>query len=118
MRALLNQTFDRKLAIAKIEHRNQVRREAKLPPVDIDKEILILEKVVIEKDYENFLLENEGMRRRFAEKNLRRMRKWYGDPEWKPRGVIANWGFYSHVNDRMRRVYKSRIKRISAAVDT
>lgn len=118
MKALLNQTFDRELAIAEIQKRNQLRKQAQLPPVNIDKELAILEKVVVGNDFYNFVAENENIEKRFAEKNLKRMRKMFRDPDWKPRGVISNWGFYSHVNDRMRRVYKFRVSRLSRIEET
>jgi hypothetical protein len=92
-----------------IERRNDIRREAFLPLLEVDKEFRRLKVIKEESERTRKFKEfSEPLRKRVREKVLARMRRDFGDPNWIPTGVLSGGGmiFSIRVENRLRKLYE------------
>ena len=92
-----------------IERRNDIRREAFLPLLEVEKEFRRIKELKEESErarkFEEF---SEPLKQRIREKVLARMRREKNDPNWNPTGVLSGGGllFSALVNARLHKLYE------------
>jgi hypothetical protein len=95
--------------LADIERRNDIRREAFLPLLEVEKEFCRIK--ALKEDSERarkFKEFSEPLKQRVREKVLARMRREMGDPNWNPTGVLSGGGyiFSLMVEQRLHKLYE------------
>jgi hypothetical protein len=102
-----------------IERRNQIRREAMLPPVSVSAELRKLYEHQRWVAFENFL-QTSPLRSRAEQKLLERIRQQIENPSWKPTGMLSGGGLAFHVRVRevMRWIWLRQLRRDGQATDS
>jgi hypothetical protein len=95
--------------LADIERRNDLRREAFLPLLEVEKEFRRIKE--LKEDSERarkFKKFSDPLKQRVRERVLSRMRRERGDPNWSPTGVLSGGGllFSALANARLHKLYK------------
>ena len=100
--------FDREVAIAEIQNRNQLRKHALLPHIPVEKELIRYEKAAAQKEWYDFY--SSPLCDRVQSKRLARIRRKIGDPTWKPFGLLSGggWAFENAVSRTMKRIWRMR----------
>ena len=92
-----------------IERRNDIRREAFLPLLQVENEFSRIKGLKEDSERARKFKEfSEPLKQRVRERVLARMRRERGDPNWNPTGVLSGGGllFSTLVNARLRKLYK------------
>jgi hypothetical protein len=103
--------FNLREAKQQIERRNQIRREASLPPVSVSAELRKLYEHQRWVDFEHFL-QTSPLRSRVEEKLLKRIRRQIKNPDWKPTGMLSGSGLFFHLRVRkvMARLWRRQLR--------
>jgi hypothetical protein len=99
--------FDAAIARDDIRRRNQLRTDARLPALDVETELMRLERVDRENRYWNWC-QSSPLRERVRGKMLARVRRRIKNPEWVPTGFLSGGGyaFSTAVNRQMARLWR------------
>jgi hypothetical protein len=92
-----------------IERRNDIRREAFLPLLQVEKEFSRIKWLKEDSERARKFKEfSEPLKQRVREKLLAGMRRERSDPNWTPTGVLSGGGllFSTLVNARLHKLYK------------
>src|SRR5262249_25272025 len=95
--------------LADIERRNDIRRGAFLPLLEVEKEFRRLKDIQENSEFQKRFREfSEPLRPRVREKELARVRRKMNDPNWIPTGMLSGGGlpFSNSVEKRLRKLYK------------
>ena len=101
-----------------IERRNDIRRAAFLPLLQVEKEFSRIKGLKEDSERAKKFKEFSGpLKQRVREKLLAGMRRERSDPNWNPTGVLSGGGllFSTLVNARLHKLYK-RLASVKAVV--
>lgn len=99
-----------------IEGRNQIRRQAGLPPVVHSHEYARMRQFQNEQEFEQLM--QSQLRYRVEAKLLSRTRRRINNPAWVPTGMLSGggWAFHVALTKQMRKLAKRLVTRTSPAL--
>jgi hypothetical protein len=80
---------------AAIKARNQLRRQAGLPPVELQQELNRVDQAREDRIFDRWM--QSPLRYRVEQKLLRRLRRGRNNPTWTPNGMLSGGGLAFHV---------------------
>ena len=89
---------------AEVESRNRLRKEAGLPPVELQQELDRIDQARERRSFEQLM--QSPLRHRVEQKLLLRLRRRLNNPTWTPTGVLSGggWAFQVALVKHMRRL--------------
>ena len=99
--------FNTAKAVAEVEERNRLRKEARLPLLSIERELQRQKIAEDEKRFERFM--QSTLREAVEDDILEKLRKRRYDQQWKPTGFLSGGGFAFDI--RVRRIMKRLYRR-------
>ncbi|MEH2564089.1 hypothetical protein [Bradyrhizobium sp. AZCC 2289] len=95
---------------AAVEQRNLIRRQAGLPPVDLQRELDRIRQAQERWAFEQWM--QSPLRFRVEQKMLQRIRRRPNNPSWKPTGMLSGggWAFHAVLTKQMRKL-RARLDR-------
>jgi hypothetical protein len=94
--------------VREVEDRNQFRREAGLPLLDVDGEVRHIQKyetkAELEEAYWNWY-RNHPMKEKVKEETLAMIRQRENNPNWRPWGFFSGMTLMGEIHERMRALW-------------
>jgi hypothetical protein len=104
--------IDKVAILRQVYERNRVRREARLPVLDIRGEFERAAEIAEQADYEAALAELNYLRPTLEAKWLVRQRRRRRDPHWYPSGLGGRYPLAGHVREVLIRILRMRTGRV------